>query len=282
MSDAGSNRRDRAAAAKAEAQAGEKKRERMVRIVGGITVLIVVVGIIGVAVVAKNSTTTSSTPAASATADPGAVLPAGVLPAADVRPYGVPYNTVAGVPVLEIWEDFQCPACEAVETAAGASIQALADQGKIQLVYRPTTFLDKNLGNDSSQRAVAAWGCAIDAGKLAEYHNVIYKNPPKTEGDGFTDEQLIAFAGDAGITGADLTTFTKCFTDRTYVPWADNSASVFYASSISGTPFVLLNGVEVPTATVVDAPALEKLIADAAAGVTPSSAASPAASPTAS
>ncbi len=62
------------------------------------------------------------------------------------------------------------------------------------------------------------------------------------------------------------------------MPWADSSTAIFYSSQISGTPYVLLNGVEVPTETVVDKAALEKLIADTAAGVTPSVAASPAAS----
>ena len=67
----------------------------------------------------------------------------------------------------------------AVEKANGAGIEALANQGKIRLIWRPTTFLDGNLKNDSSSRAAAAWGCAIDAGKAAEYHNTIYANQPK-------------------------------------------------------------------------------------------------------
>jgi protein-disulfide isomerase len=275
MSESGKNRRDRAAAAREAANAGERKRERTVRIVGGITVVVVVLGIIGVAVIAKNSQNTDVS--ALPSANPAAALPKGVLPTDDAHKYGVPYGTgTADAPVLEIWEDFQCPACDAVEKANGAGIESLADSGKIRLVWRPTTFLDGNLGNDSSARATAAWGCAIDAGKAKEYHNTVFANQPEKEGTGYTDEQLIAFAGDVGITGAALDTFTSCFADRTYLGWAANSTDVFYSSNIAGTPFALLNGVEVPTATLVDQTALEGLVANppAAPAASPSPAAS--------
>jgi len=278
MSESGKNRRDRAAAARDAANAGEKKRERTVRIVGAITVLVVVAGIIGVAVIAKNqSSSTASTGDTTAAADPNAPLPKTVFASTAQHPYGVPFsNADSGVPVLEIWEDFQCPACQAVEKANGAGIETLATQGKVALIWRPTTFLDRNLGNDASARALAAWGCAIDQGKTQEFHNTVYANPPAKEGDGFTDEQLTTFAKDAGV--ADMAAFTKCFTDRTYLPWAANSTQVFFDSNIQGTPFALLNGVEVPTETLVNQAALEKLVADTAAGKTASPGASAAAS----
>jgi protein-disulfide isomerase len=277
MSESGKNRRDRAAAARDEANAAERRRERMVRIVGGVTVAVVVLGIIGVAVYAKNSSTTDVT--ALPSADPSAPLPAGVLPTDDARAYGVPFGTAAAdAPVLELWEDFQCPACNTVEQANGDGIQALAESGQVTLVYRPTTFLDRNLGNDSSARATAAWGCAIDAGKLKEYHNTVFDNQPEEEGTGYTDEQLIAFAGEAGITGSDLDTFTTCFTDRTYLGWAANSTEVFYSSNVQGTPFALLDGVEVPTETLMDKAALDALVASAASGAASSASPSPSAS----
>lgn len=135
-------------------------------------------------------------------ADPNAPLPEGVIAGGEGWAFGVPFGTSTTAPVLEIWEDFQCPACQAVEKANGAGIEALAEQGKVRLVWRPTTFLDGNLGNDSSARAVAAWGCAIDAGKSREFHNTVYSNPPAAEGDGFTDDQMIGFAESSGIAGA--------------------------------------------------------------------------------
>ena len=47
---------------------------------------------------------------------------------------GYPFGTVA-TPVLDIYEDFQCPSCDAFEKANGARIEALATGGKAKVVY---------------------------------------------------------------------------------------------------------------------------------------------------
>lgn len=286
MSQAAKNRRDRAAAARDAANADERRRERLVRIVGAVTVVAVVVGIIGVALVARNSSSGGDAIAAPS-ADPNAALPATVLPTDDERRYGVPYGTATpDAPVLEIWEDFQCPACAAVEQANGENIAALAESGKIQLVWRPATFLDRvNLGAaaavaNSSSRATAAWGCAIDAGATREYHDLLYANQPATEGEGWTDEQLTGFGAEAGLSGAALDEFTQCVADGTYLGWAANSGAAFQEDGIAGTPYAILNGVEVPTEILADQASLEALVdkaAEAGSGdpaVSPSPAAS--------
>ena len=284
MSQAAKNRRDRAAAARDAANADERRRERMVRIVGAVTVVAVVVGIIGVALVARNSSSGGDAIAAP-TADPNAALPATVLSGDDERRYGVPYGSAAAdAPVLEVWEDFQCPACAAVEQANGDGIAALAEAGKVQLVWRPATFLDRvNLGADpavanSSTRATAAWGCAIDAGKVREYHDALYANHPDPEGTGYTDDQLVAIAGEAGLSGAELDAFTQCVADGTYLGWAANSGAAFQEDGIAGTPYAILNGVEVPTEILADQASLDALVEKAAEAVASSPSPSPAAS----
>lgn len=282
MSNQGNNRRARAAAASATAMSAEKRRERTMRIVGAATVVVVVLAIIiGAVVVKRSSADSGAAGAASATADPNAKIPQGVLASGDTYEFGVPYGSGgANVPVLEIWEDFQCPSCDAVEKANGAGIEALATQGKIRLIWRPTTFLDTNLKNDSSSRAVAAWGCAIDAGKAAEYHNTVYANQPK-EGVGYSDADLLGFAKAVGITGPALDTFTACYNDRTYLTWGANSAQVFYDKNIPGTPAGFLDGTEVAAKDLADPAALTALV-EAAAAKKAGGAASPAASASAS
>ncbi|MDO8310228.1 MAG: thioredoxin domain-containing protein [Actinomycetota bacterium] len=281
MSESGKNRRDRAAAARDAANAQEKRRERIVRIVGAVTVVVVVVGIIGVALLARSqSGDSSASPTSTASADPNAPLPTGALPIDDEYAFGVPYGTgTDAVPVLAIWEDFQCPACGAVEQANGAGIEKLAEDGKVRLVWRPTTFLDANLATDHSARAVSAWGCAVDAGKAKEFHNLVFANQPEVEGDGWTDEQLIALGEQAGISGAGLETFTTCVTDRTYLGWGANSTAIFYASGVGGTPSATLNGVDIPTEVLVDQATLEALVAEA---TTAMAGGSPSPSPSAS
>ena len=264
MGDKDSDRRAKAEAARNAANAGEKKRERITRIVGAVVVIVVVLGIIGVAVVAKNSSTDASGGGtSSASADPNAPAPKGTFPSDSAYAYGVPFNTTANVPVVEIWEDFQCPACQGLEKANGAGIEQLATDGKIQLIWRPTTFLDRNLQNDSSVRASAAWGCAVDVGKTKEYHDTIFANAPTTEGDGYSDVQLLSFATAAGITGPDLDTFTSCLDAGTYLPWALNSTQVFYDANIPGTPLVKINGTEIDASIAADPAKFEQAVADA-------------------
>jgi protein-disulfide isomerase len=263
MADKHSDRRAKAEAARNAANAGEKKRERITRIVGAVVVIVVVLGIIGIAVVAKNSSSDASGGGSSATADPNAPAPTGTFPTGDTYAYGVPFNTAANVPVVEIWEDFQCPACQALEKANGAGIEQLAAEGKIQLIWRPTTFLDRNLQNDSSVRAAAAWGCAVDAGKTKEYHDAVFANAPANEGDGYTDAQLLSFAATAGITGGALDTFTSCVNDGTYQPWALNSTQVFYDANIPGTPMVKIDGTEIDASIAADPAKFAQAVADA-------------------
>lgn len=264
MASGSRDRRERAAAARAAAQAGEKRRERTVRIVGALAVLAVVVGIIGVALVARGSGE-SATGFDVIDPDPSAPVPSGVLGADSEWAFGVPYGTGGeDVPVLEVWEDFQCPACAALEEANGAGIAELADQGVARLVWRPTAFLDRNLGNDASNRAIAAWGCAIDEGFTREFHDAVYANQPEEEGDGWPNEDFIALAEGIGMEGAALDSFRQCVADETYRVWAANSTQEFDNSNVPGTPFGLIDGIETENATLADKAALLAALTEAA------------------
>lgn len=258
--------REKAAAARAAQQAAEKRRERTIRIIGAIGVVVVVAIIIGLAVIVPRlSGDTSGGGRDLPDVNPAAQLPAGVLGPDDEFAYAYPYgNAPDSAPTLAIWEDFQCPACAALEQINGQGIKDLANDGQVQLFWRPTTFLDRNLNNTSSAEAVSAWGCAIDAGKAMEYTAVIYANQP-TEGAGFTTAQLIDFGVQAGIGGADLDPFTQCVNDGTYLGWAVNSTAVFNEQNVPGTPTGYLNGLPLNGGQLADQVELQRLIAEAAA-----------------
>ena len=264
-----------AAEARAASEAAEKRRERTIRIVGAAVVVLVVAGLLAVGFFAGKDDDGGSSANPAPTADPNAPAPSGV----SGENWGVPYGTgwtspdEAKLPTLEIWQDFQCPACASVESAGGAQIQALADEGKVKLLYRPAIFLDASLATDntangnpnSSARATNAWGCAIDAGKAAEYHQGVFAMQPTDEGVGYSDQQLLDLASEVGITGADLTTFTTCYTEGTYLPWSANSQQAFVDSGAGGTPTGYLNGTELDSSQLADAEALAQLIEDATA-----------------
>ncbi len=255
-----------AAAARAEAAAAERRRERMIRGVGAVVVLLVVAGIIAVGFMSRGAEDPGAEPPK---ADPNAALPTGV----QSDTYGVPYGAgwtaanASKLPTLELWEDFQCPACKSLEDAAGADIQQVADDGLVKLLYRPTTFLDRSFPEslNSSARATSAWGCAVDAGKTGEYHSGIFAIQPETEGDGYTDDQLKALGSEVGITGDELSTFEKCVSDGTYLPWSANSYEAFVSSGHTGTPTAVLNGTEVAAGDLADPDTLRSLLEGATA-----------------
>lgn len=254
--------REEAAAARAAAMEKQRKRQRTINLAIGGVIAVVVLAIVGGAVIMSRETKQQS----GAVADPSAPIPVGVFAAGEEFAFGVPVGSNPDAPVVEVWEDFQCPACGAFEAAMGSTLLAKAEAGEIFLVTRPTTFLDRTFASDASRRAAAAYGCAIDAGQGYPYKEKVYANQPEREGDGWTDEQLTGFAQEIGLTGETYTTFEQCFVDRTYVPWSTNSTEEFYASGATGTPTVKINGEAVATSDVVDQATFDELIKKAAAG----------------
>ena len=255
--------REKAAEARAAAQAAERRRDRTVRLVGAVVVVVVVAAIVLVGVLGHKST-----PQAGAS-NPNAALPTGVSKV----DYGVPYGTAPKTaPRLDIWEDFQCPICKELEVANGATIESLAQQGKVQLYWHPATFIEQRFPNSnrSSTRAAYAWGCAVDAGKTLDYHNGIFAMQSATEGAGYTDAQLLGLATQVGITGNAYTTFQQCFSSAKYLQWTINSENSFTAQGIGGTPTGILNGKTIPNSVLFDPKALTAAISAAGPAPTPS------------
>ena len=122
-------------------------------------------------------------------------------------------------------------------------IESLANSGKIRLEWRPTIFLDGNLksqntaaGNaDSSLRATAAFGCAVDQGKAIEFHNGIFAAQPANEGEGFSDAQLMSIA-QANMDATQLEAFTTCMTNGDYTSWVQNSYDAFSKEGVTKSP----------------------------------------------
>jgi len=217
--------RERLAEQRAQQQAAERRRERLLR--GGLIGLVfVLVAGIGIAVWASKRTPT----------DESVARPAGVQ--ADL---GVPVGT-AEQPVVDLYEDFQCPACKQFEDTIGPTLTELASSGKAKVVYHVLSFLDGNLGNDASKRAANAAGCAQDQGRFQAFHDEVYKNQPEKEGTGYTDDQLLAFGRTAGV--PDMTKFEACLKDGTFNGWATQVQRKAGDRQVTGTPTVFVAGQE--------------------------------------
>lgn len=247
--------RAKAAAARQEQLAKEKRKERTTRIIIGVVAALIVIVIIGGAALYAKSNSGSS---GKVGPDSSHALPKTVIP----ETYAVPFKPDAksDLPLVQVWLDPQCPGCKQFSTGGSeAALKAGAEANKINLQYRPTTFLDSMLGNDSSAQAVSAWGCAIDQGRGTQYIDTVFQNQPQ-EGKGYTLDQLIAFGSTAGITGEAATTFDQCVKDGTYLGWAANSTDKYNEENVPGTPSVYVNGKELNLQGVTPANLVEKVL----------------------
>lgn len=183
--------------------------------------------------------------------------------------------------VLTIWEDPQCPACASFEYYFGGTVAKLAEEGLVKVKYQPTGFLDRDADTNPngftgnhSYRAINAWGCAIDRGFGKEYHEVLFTRAfallngliegreDYVEGDGYTNEDLVDFAGVAGYDENKLSEFGQCVYTPEHLTWARQSTLKFHEDQIPGTPYISLNGVEMPTTARESVEAFEKWIRD--------------------
>ena len=112
----------------------------------------------------------------------------------------------------------------------------------MKAVYHPLSFLDRSLNNDSSLRSANASACAADEGKYLTYHDIVYTNQPAREGTGYTDQQLLQFGADAGITSKD---FQTCVTGLKYQKWVKNGVQREAENRpVTATPTLYINGKE--------------------------------------
>jgi protein-disulfide isomerase len=147
----------------------------------------------------------------------------------------------AGVtaPLLEIFEDFQCPICKDFENGSGSTIKRLAAEGKVKVVYRPFQLFQDEPLSSNSRRAANAALCA-PADKWISYHDTLYKFQPPEGKTGFSDKDLVAWGADLGITGPG---YAPCVHDAQRVGQVEQMTR--YATDtrkVTGTPTVFLDG----------------------------------------
>lgn len=147
----------------------------------------------------------------------------------------------ADVTQVRIYEDFQCPWCGRLENSVGDQLTEKAEAGQINLTFQIMSFLDGSLGNDSSTRAANAALCADDAGVFVPFHASVYAEMGQ-EGQGYTDEQFLGWAQDAGLSGGELETFRQCVADDTHADYVDAMQERANRDGVTGTPTMVVNG----------------------------------------
>jgi protein-disulfide isomerase len=236
-------------------RAARRRQRNRVLIVVGSALGAIVIAVIVILVIRPGQSTGTSTAAVHNAYYNGPFAPVTKNPDHSVT------NAQPGVktPVLDVYEDFQCPICDTFEKVNGATAQKLARQGQVRVIYHPfTIFLGEQPAQDNSVRAWAAAQC-VPAGSWMRYHNLLYSNQPseRTQ-NGFPVSLLLALGRKIGLTSA---SFTHCVSSQTYAPQAVPLSEQIIKGGINSTPTVKLNGTTVSNATLVQpGTALQKLI----------------------
>ncbi|MBF8190771.1 thioredoxin domain-containing protein [Nonomuraea sp. K274] len=154
-------------------------------------------------------------------------------------------------PVLDVFEDFDCPVCKDMHDKVDDTIQRLAREGRVKVVFHPVTIFRDEPMRSNSIRAAAAARCVPEANWLA-FRDELYAIQPAPHGvaTGFTVEELVKAARKAGAA------VDECVTSQSY---AEAHLAESAKVALEGTPTVLLDG-QMLGNEVFDPAALEQII----------------------
>ncbi|RJL24692.1 DsbA family protein [Bailinhaonella thermotolerans] len=235
---------------RAEREREQRRAKRQRQIVVPLVVLVVVAAVVGIGFyMARKGNETGTY--------------AGGLAPVTVQPDGSVVMAKPGVekPVVEIYEDFQCPGCKELERVNGATFKQLAAEGKAKVVYRPLTIFDPSQKPiyEVSVRGAAAARC-VPGDKWVQYHDKLYENQPVEGKQGFTPDELIEYGKQVGVTGAE---FEGCVRNQTHAQAHIKASDELKKSGgLQGTPTVKINGQDVGNQAFT-ADGLKKAVADA-------------------
>ncbi len=247
MSNERQQRAARAEQMRKEREKADRKQRNLIT-VGIVVVVIALVAVGGYAVKNENDknkketevinpkNTTKDFGITYTTADAGGEAPSGTKPVS-----------------VELYEDFQCPACLQFEQASNAFLKEQVKSGAITITYRPFSFLDENGAspNRYSHRSTNAALCALDQGGVDDYvkvHDYLYQNQPQERTNGPENAELITALQGLGVTGID-----SCVRTERFVPWIDEAKAAGTDRGVSSTPTVFVGGkkVESPSPDVL-------------------------------
>ncbi|WP_148615867.1 DsbA family protein [Nocardioides rubriscoriae] len=209
-------RAERLAELKKQARARERRRNLMV---GGVAAaVLVLVGVVFYVVSQGNNVDAT---------------------AAGQSDYGVTIGPDSAPHKVVVYEDFLCPFCGRLEAATHKQLATLADDGKVQVDYRPFTLLTRS---DYSARATSAFGVVLDTSGptvAKKFHDLLYADQPSETATTFPDAQwLIDKAVEAGADQGAV----KAGIEAGENDFAREATQDAQVAGVTGTPTVLVDG----------------------------------------
>jgi protein-disulfide isomerase len=160
------------------------------------------------------------------------------LPAAATERAKATGNTLgdATAPVtLEVYADFQCPACGQFDRTTLREIEdKYVNNGKLKVVFNHYAFI-----GEESTRAAEASECANDQGKFWEYAETLFNNQAGENQGAFNDAKLEGFAQQLGL---NMDQYRQCMTNRPHLSKIQTSTQNGSARGVNSTPTLFVNG----------------------------------------
>ncbi len=189
--------------------------------------------------------TTSAVAVAAATAPAAPTrIPVGVTAAG-----GILVGKADAPRTVVVYEDPQCPICKQFEDGPGRALTDAVAAGTVRVEYRMRSFL-----GPESVRAVAALGAAADVGKFEQLRTAMFANQPAEHTGGYTVSELVVLGRSIGLTDP---TWVEAVRDQIYAPWARRIDDQASRDGNTGTPALVIDGKQLPSAVTFDATKLK-------------------------
>jgi protein-disulfide isomerase len=167
-----------------------------------------------------------------------------VTPASLPNADGLSLGDAKAPAVIDVFEDFQCPACKSfTEGTEPLIIENLVSTGKARYVFHNYPFIDGNgtgSSGESDQAANAAM-CANDQGKFWDMHSSLYANWNGENQGNLSDRRLQAIAESIGL---DMSAFNACFNSNKFKSEIQADFDKGQSMGVNGTPTVFVNGTQ--------------------------------------
>ncbi len=146
---------------------------------------------------------------------------------------GLMLGAVDAPVTVELWSDFQCPACGLfTETMEPSLVRDYVVTGKVRLAYHDLSFL----GSESVDAAVAA-RVAAQSNRFWAYHDYLFANQRGEQQGAFNQARLEAIATTVGL---DLDQFRAGQKDPAIRQAVQQQQAIGAASGVAQTPTLIV------------------------------------------
>lgn len=141
--------------------------------------------------------------------------------------------------VLEVYSDFQCPACKQFATLQlPRLVTEFVNPGTLRIEARDIDLLGTGSPNESLELAAGA-GCAAAQGRYWQFHDYVFWNQGR-ENMGDHDAAFIAAVADAA--GVNRTDWDACLAQQATRTAIAARTTAAFGAGIGSTPTLVVNG----------------------------------------